>query len=56
MAFFISDECTNCGVCEDACPVDAIVEKDDKRFIEPEQCTECGACVDSCPINAIKEN
>jgi len=54
MAYTINDECTNCGACDDSCPVDAISEKGDKRVIDPDLCTDCGACVDACPVDAIE--
>ncbi len=53
MAHIISDECTNCGVCEEECTEGAISEKDDKRVIDPEKCTDCGNCVEGCPVEAI---
>ncbi|MBE9569679.1 MAG: 4Fe-4S binding protein [Desulfuromonadales bacterium] len=54
MAYTINDDCTNCGACDDSCPVDAISEKGDKRVIDPDLCTDCGACVDTCPVDAIE--
>lgn len=54
MAHTITEECTNCGACEDACPVEAISEKGDLRVIDADTCTDCGACVDECPVDAIK--
>ncbi len=54
MAHVITDDCTNCGACEDVCPVEAISEADGKRKIDPDKCTDCGACVDECPVEAIK--
>lgn len=54
MAYKINDDCTNCGVCEAECPVEAISEKDDKRYIDPETCTSCGVCAESCPVDAIE--
>lgn len=53
MAHVISDECTNCGLCEPECPVGAISEGENKRVIDPEICTDCGVCVETCPVNAI---
>ena len=53
MAYKISDECTNCGVCEDECPENAISEQGDKRVIDAEKCTDCGSCVDACPVDDI---
>jgi ferredoxin len=53
MAYKITDDCTNCGACEAECPVEAISEKDDIRWIDPDLCTSCGACAEVCPVEAI---
>ena len=53
MAYKISAECTNCGACESACPVEAISEKDGKRSIDPDSCIDCGSCESACPVEAI---
>jgi ferredoxin len=53
MAYKISDACTNCGTCDSECPVEAISEKDGKRFIDKEKCVDCGACSGVCPVEAI---
>lgn len=56
MAFKIKeDECLGCGACADACPVDAIKEKDGKYVIDPETCLSCGACAGVCPVDAPVE-
>jgi ferredoxin len=54
MAYHITDDCINCGACDDTCPLMAISEQGDVRVINPDECTDCGACVDSCPVDAIK--
>ena len=41
MAYVITDECTACGLCPQACPNDAIVAFDSVYRIEPLYCTEC---------------
>jgi len=53
MAYKISDACVNCGSCDSECPVGAISEKDDKRWIDPEKCQDCGSCAATCPTEAI---
>lgn len=53
MAYVISDQCTMCGSCVDACPVEAISEGDPKYVIDADTCTDCGACADECPVEAI---
>ena len=53
MAYKVGDACVNCGSCDSECPVEAIVEKDGKRYIEPGKCQDCGACAGVCPVEAI---
>ena len=47
-----AEDCTACGNCADACPVDAITV-DDVAVIDAGACTDCGTCVDECPVDAI---
>ncbi|MDR0399586.1 MAG: 4Fe-4S binding protein [Treponema sp.] len=55
MAYKISEDCVNCGACEGECPQEAISEKEDKRWINPEVCVDCGACTSACPTGAIAQ-
>ncbi|MDY6914339.1 MAG: 4Fe-4S binding protein [Planctomycetota bacterium] len=55
MAYKITDKCTACGTCKDACPAEAIKEGEPVYSIDPDVCIDCGACVDECPSGAIVE-
>ena len=48
-----ADLCTGCGICVDACPLEAISLNNDQVVIDEDTCTECGSCVDECPNEAI---
>ncbi len=54
MAFKITSACVGCGACADACPVDAISEKDGVYEINADSCVDCGTCEATCPNEAIK--
>jgi ferredoxin len=47
----ISDKCSKCGACVEACPVGAI-ELENYSLIDKEKCILCCACIKSCPENA----
>jgi ferredoxin len=55
MAYKVLETCINCGACEEACPAEAISEKEDKRWIDPDKCLGCGACCGSCAVDAITD-
>jgi ferredoxin len=52
----ISDECTECGVCVEACGFDAISvdEETRKHAVDKEKCMGCGICEDVCLVEAIQ--
>ncbi|MCE1195723.1 4Fe-4S binding protein [bacterium] len=56
MAYKVTDACVNCGACEGECPVSAISEKNDARWIDPAACIDCGSCASVCPTEAIVAN
>ena len=45
-------KCTLCGVCQEACPVEAITVTESATEIS-DACTLCGMCVDSCEFEAL---
>jgi len=53
---YISEKCTQCGLCFPVCPDDAIpVNKEQKREdFDYDYCKGCGVCAKVCPFNAIE--
>ena len=55
MATQITNDCINCGACEDECPNGAISMGPEVFVIDPGLCTECGGffgeqmCAAACP-------
>jgi ferredoxin len=47
----VSDECDQCGVCAEGCPVGAI-DPEDSRVIDAGRCITCCACIRHCPVHA----
>ena len=45
--------CDLCLSCVEACPVDAIIEKNGRLSFVEDLCTDCGICVDVCPHAVI---
>lgn len=46
--------CDRCGLCQEACPVDAISIFEDRIEIDENLCIYCHACVKICPQKALK--
>lgn len=53
MAYYITTDCINCGVCLPECPEGAISEGN-PFLIAQKLCTDCGACAEVCPVDACK--
>ncbi|MGC9356681.1 MAG: indolepyruvate ferredoxin oxidoreductase subunit alpha [Anaerolineae bacterium] len=45
--------CTGCGLCVDACPLDAIHLLEGRAQIDPALCRGCEVCRSICPTGAI---
>lgn len=46
--------CTNCSVCMEYCPVDAIEQEEGSARIIDERCIGCGECLVVCNFGAVK--
>lgn len=47
--------CQKCGVCQEACPVGAIIPLENGFFaVNEDACTGCGICVEKCPEDVIR--
>ncbi len=55
MAYLITEECNNCGLCEAECPDEAISSNGDIYMIDAEICSECDTCIEICfPKSIVK--
>lgn len=47
----INDNCMQCGICAEGCPVDAI-DSEQSSMIDIKRCITCCACIKNCPQDA----
>jgi ferredoxin len=50
---FASSECNNCSICRDACPVNAIVIRNERPYWMY-NCESCMRCMNICPRRAVQ--
>lgn len=52
--FTVDDSCTNCGLCVQKCPINAIELKKNKPIWVKSNCVLCMGCLHRCPQHAIQ--
>lgn len=50
---WIEDKCTLCGICQDVCNYNAVVQLGTIILVFPELCHGCYACSELCPTSAL---
>ena len=54
--FRITERCSGCGLCAEACVVDAVSEEEGLPYrIDDARCVLCGECRRACPLGAVVE-
>ncbi len=49
-----ADGCTGCGLCVDACPVNALRMVNGVPVVDQDWCIGCGVCAVPCPASAVR--
>ncbi len=52
VAFIDPASCTSCGICDEVCRFDAVIQEP-TYHVDPVACEGCAACFYQCPTNAI---
>ena len=47
-------KCTNCGICLEYCPTEAIIQEEGNAVILEDKCIGCGECLVVCSVGAVK--
>jgi dissimilatory sulfite reductase (desulfoviridin) alpha/beta subunit len=50
----VTDDCTGCGRCVEACGEVAVEVREKRAILRPERCVGCGLCVRHCPEQALR--
>ncbi|WP_406660702.1 4Fe-4S binding protein [Methanolobus sp. ZRKC3] len=51
---FLEDNCAMCGLCEEACKVDAITITEGNLYLNRDKCILCGDCISACRKDAMQ--
>jgi hypothetical protein len=52
--FIIPSKCTGCQACYAVCPVQAVIIKGKKAFLDSAKCIGCASCIAACKYNAVE--
>lgn len=52
--FFVTSDCTACGLCARSCPSDTIEMRDGNPVWTQRSCLQCMRCINRCPAKAIQ--
>lgn len=50
----IEKDCILCGLCQDVCAYDSVIDERRRYYIDPATCTGCAACLSVCPTECIE--
>ncbi len=53
-SFYVTDDCSGCGLCASGCSADAITMRDGKPVWTKTQCWQCLHCINECSQKAIQ--
>lgn len=55
--YIVTEDCIGCGMCKEACYLDAVEYKGDYYAINPNECYQCNWCLceNECPVEAVKK-
>jgi MinD superfamily P-loop ATPase len=52
-SFYVDDNCSSCGICEEICPMNNIIMEEGKPQWQ-HRCQQCLACINFCPERSIQ--
>ncbi|MFO7937923.1 MAG: 4Fe-4S binding protein [Kiritimatiellia bacterium] len=56
MPWINNDTCTQCGICINKCPAEAISMEETGALINDDNCIRCGICHSICPVEAVRHD